>query len=73
MTGREMINGCERVTAKTQFARRPTLGIDVMGQNNAMSRDQITRANPSVERIHQAQAREAAEQALVQISTDGPT
>ncbi len=46
--------------------------IDVMGQNNALIRDQLTRADTYVDRTRQAQAREAAGQALGQISTDGP-
>mgnify|MGYP002133249907 CR=1 FL=1 len=46
--------------------------IDVMGQNNALIRDQLARADTYVDRTRQAQAREAAGQALGQISTDGP-
>jgi len=46
--------------------------IDVMGQNNALIRDQLTRADTYVDRTRQAQAREAAGQAVAQISTDGP-
>jgi hypothetical protein len=34
--------------------------IDVMGQNNALIRDQLTRADTYVDRTRQAQAREAA-------------
>jgi uncharacterized protein YaaN involved in tellurite resistance len=46
--------------------------IDVMGQNNALIRDQLTRADSYVDRTRQAQAREAAGQAVAQVSTDGP-
>jgi len=46
--------------------------IDVMGQNNALIRDQLSRADTYVDRTRQAQAREAAGQAAAQISTDGP-
>jgi uncharacterized protein YaaN involved in tellurite resistance len=38
--------------------------IDVMGQNNALMREQLTRADTYVDRTRQAQAREAAQAAL---------
>ena len=44
--------------------------IDVMGQNNALIRDQLARADTYVDRTRQAQAREAAGQAV--LGTDGP-
>ncbi|WP_395701755.1 toxic anion resistance protein [Aquabacterium sp.] len=44
--------------------------IDVMGQNNAMIRDQLARADNYVDRTRQQQAREAA--ALPSANTDGP-
>ncbi len=44
--------------------------IDVMGQNNAMIRDQLARADNYVDRTRQQQAREAA--ALPSTNTDGP-
>jgi uncharacterized protein YaaN involved in tellurite resistance len=44
--------------------------IDVMGQNNALIRDQLARADNYVDRTRQHQAREAAAQALP--GTDGP-
>lgn len=44
--------------------------IDVMGQNNALIRDQLLRADTYVDRTRQAQAREAAQAALP--GPDGP-
>ncbi|MFO1326719.1 MAG: toxic anion resistance protein [Rubrivivax sp.] len=44
--------------------------IDVMGQNNQLIRDQLARADTYVDRTRQAQAREAAQQALP--GTGGP-
>jgi hypothetical protein len=38
--------------------------IDVMGQNNQLIRAQLARADTYVDRTRQAQAREAAQQAL---------
>jgi hypothetical protein len=38
--------------------------IDVMGQNNKLIRDQLTRADTDVDRTRQAQARKAAQGAL---------
>ena len=43
---------------------------DMMGQNNQLIRDQLARADNYVDRTRQAQAREAATQALP--GTDGP-
>ena len=47
-----------------------TKAIDVMGQNNAMIRDQLARADSYVDRTRQQQAREAA--GAVIPSDDGP-
>ena len=46
--------------------------IDVMGQNNAIVRDQLARADQYVDRTRQQQAREAATQAAVGANA-GPT
>jgi len=46
-----------------------TKAIEVMGQNNAMIRDQLARADNYVDRTRQQQAREAASSAVV---TGGP-
>jgi hypothetical protein len=46
-----------------------TKAIEVMGQNNAMIRDQLARADNYVDRTRQQQAREAAS---VGLATGGP-
>jgi uncharacterized protein YaaN involved in tellurite resistance len=42
--------------------------IDVMGQNNALMRDQLARADNYIDRTRQQQAREAATQAAAPVS-----